>query len=134
MKNSGFFSNLIRLATRFVCALLLVAAFGVPVHAQTSTQTQSDIDETLADLSEVLGALAHLEPICGQRGQARQDMQALLASNELSPLRQAVLIDAFNRGFRGVANIHQRCTDASERLITRHYERGAVFVGALLGE
>lgn len=113
-----------------LAAFLAVGLPAAPLHAQTQAQT----DAALLDLSEILGALAHLEDICGQGSGSRTDMETLLASEELTPIRQSVLIDSFNRGFRGVAITHQRCTSASERLIERHHERGGDIISGLLGE
>ncbi|MBV6658135.1 MAG: TIGR02301 family protein [Devosiaceae bacterium] len=125
-------------------ALWLAAGFAAPALAQT----QAEIDSALTRLSEILGALSHLETICepaALRGgldgttvetgaaRSREDMEALLASEELSTVRQSVLVDAYNRGFRAVANTHQRCTSASERLIGLHHQRGSTIVEDLLG-
>jgi uncharacterized protein (TIGR02301 family) len=101
-----------------------------PAHAQTQAQR----DAVLGQLAEILGALAHLETICENDLRSRSDMEAVLASEELGTARQSVLIDAYNRGFRGVANTHQRCTSGSERLITLHHERGAEIVLELLND
>lgn len=122
-------------SSRTVASMVLAAllALGTPL-ASAHAQTQAQTDAALMDLSEILGALAHLEEICGQGGGSRTDMEALLASEELTPVRQSVLIDSFNRGFRNVAVTHQRCTSASERLIERHHQRGGDIISGLLGE
>jgi len=120
-------SSLTRSAHIFIMVLVLGAA-------PAAAQTQAETDEALARLSEILGALSHLEVVCEEPTRSRDDMEALLASEELTNIRQSVLIDAFNRGFRGVATTHQRCTSASERLIERHHERGASIVASLLDE
>lgn len=117
-------------ASMALAALLTVALPFVFAHAQTQAQT----DAALLDISEILGALAHLEGICDQGDGSRRDMEALLASEELTPVRQSVLIDSFNRGFRNVAVTHQRCTSASRRLIERHHQRGGEIISGLLGE
>lgn len=115
----------------FLQAILVALTFSTaPALAQTQAQT----DEALARLAEILGALSHLEVVCDEPTRSRNDMEALLASEELTIVRQSVLIDAFNRGFRGVATTHQRCTSSSERLIERHHERGASIVASLLDE
>ena len=112
----------------------LVTATATPVLAQSTLPSQARTDQALANLSEILGALSHLEALCDGPVTSREDMQALLASDELTPLRQSVLIDAFNRGFRAVASTHQRCTPTSRRLIERHHQRGAAIVASLLDE
>lgn len=117
-------------ASLVLAAFLALAAPAVSANAQTQAQT----DAALLNLTEILGALAHLEEICGQGSGSRTDMETLLASEDLTPVRQSVLIDSFNRGFRNVAVTHQRCTNASERLIDRHHQRGGAIVSGLLGE
>ncbi|MEQ8656638.1 MAG: TIGR02301 family protein [Hyphomicrobiales bacterium] len=118
-----------------LACLIQSAALALTVCiAPAAAQTQIQTDEALSRLAEILGALAHLEVVCNEPTRSREDMEALLASEELTNLRQSVLIDAFNRGFRGVATTHQRCTSASERLIERHHERGASIVSSLLDD
>ncbi|MEM6381062.1 MAG: TIGR02301 family protein [Pseudomonadota bacterium] len=129
----------------------VVSAVLVVTPTMAIAQTQAEIDRALSRLSEILGALSHLENICSpqlrsglsddqatasepdaRRAQSRRDMEQLLESEELSPLRRSVLIDAYNRGFRTVANTHRRCTSASDRLIGLHHNRGAQIVDQLL--
>lgn len=122
-------------AMSLVLAICLGTAGGAvgassPAHAQTAGET----DRALARLAEILGALSHLEALCEHDQRSRDDMQAVLGSEELSAIRQSVLIDAFNRGFRTVATTHHRCTPTSERLIARHHQRGAAIVASLLGD
>lgn len=117
-------------ALAMLTSLVAGGAAPTPTYAQNQAQT----DAALLNLSEILGALAHLESICGRGEGSRADMENLLASEELTPVRQSVLIDSFNRGFRNVAVTHQRCTSSSERLIERHHERGADIISGLLGE
>ena len=121
----------------FLVALLLAAlasGFGTmaAIERPALAQTQAESDAALADLAEILGALSHLEAICGEEERSRADMERVLASETLTNLRRAVLIDAFNRGFRGVASTHRTCTSTSERLIARHHARGAAIIDGLL--
>jgi uncharacterized protein (TIGR02301 family) len=119
--------------TRLTFAFLALSLW-VLAALPAAAQTQAETDDALSRLAEILGALSHLEVVCQEPARSRVDMEALLASEELSTVRQSVLIDAFNRGFRGVATTHQRCTSASERLIERHHQRGASIVASLLDE
>ncbi|MFK7793701.1 MAG: TIGR02301 family protein [Devosiaceae bacterium] len=114
--------------------LLIATCLFLGAASPALSQTQAQRDQALGQLSEILGALSHLEVICENSASSRSDMEAVLASEELTNTRQSVLIDAFNRGFRGVANTHQRCTSSSERLISLHHERGAEIVTSLLDE
>ncbi|MEM1289751.1 MAG: TIGR02301 family protein, partial [Pseudomonadota bacterium] len=123
-----------RLVTLFAACSLL-APFN-PVLAQT----QAEIDDALAQLSEILGALSHLEALCNEERQAtaeetisREDMERMLSSDDIDPVRQSVLIDSYNRGFRNVAITHRQCTSASTRLVDLHHASGARIVDNLLG-
>ncbi|MEM6712523.1 MAG: TIGR02301 family protein [Pseudomonadota bacterium] len=111
---------------RLALCVLIVSCLAVPASAQ------NQLDIALGELSEILGALSHLEEVCARTSFARDDMQSLLANDSLSEVRQSILIDAFNRGFRGAATTHHTCTSSSERLIDRHQQRGADIVASLL--
>lgn len=118
-----------------LCRWLAVLGVTLALGAGAAlAQSRPQTDEALARLAEILGALSHLEAVCEEPETSRQDMEALLASEELTPLRQSVLVDSFNRGFRGVATTHRTCTVASQRLIERHHQRGAAIVASLLDE
>lgn len=110
------------------CAALMLAC--APLQAVAQSQAQRDA--ALGQLAEILGALAHLETLCEDSARSRGDMESVLASEELTTTRRSVLIDAYNRGFRGVASTHQRCTSGSERLIALHHERGAQIIFELI--
>lgn len=117
---------------RLGAPLLLGALLCFAQPFQATAQTQAQTDVALSRLAEILGALSHLEILCEQDERSRTDMEAVLALEDLSTTRQSVLIDAYNRGYRGVVNTHRRCTSASERLIELHHERGAAIVSGLL--
>lgn len=70
-------------------------------------------EDQLMRLSEILGALHYLRNLCGTgEGQAwREEMQKLIAAEKPSEQSQAQMIAAFNRGFRGYAEIHRECND-----------------------
>lgn len=70
-------------------------------------------EEQLMRLSEILGALHYLRNLCGTgEGQTwREEMQKLIAAEKPSEQSQAQMIAAFNRGFRGYAEIHRECND-----------------------
>lgn len=114
------------------CLTLALGCSSTSIGVSALAQTPAETDAALGRLSEILGALSHLEVICERDERSRTDMEAVLASEALSRVRQSVLIDAFNRGFRAVASKHQRCTSSSERLIDLHHQRGASIVANLL--
>lgn len=67
----------------------------------------------LMRLSEILGALHYLRNLCGaEEGQLwRDEMQKLIAAEKPSEQSQAQMVAAFNRGFRGYAEIHRECNE-----------------------
>lgn len=67
----------------------------------------------LMRLSEILGALHYLRNLCdAKEGQLwRDEMEKLIAAEQPSQQSQAQMIAAFNRGFRGYAEIHRECNE-----------------------
>jgi uncharacterized protein (TIGR02301 family) len=130
---------------RFSFILIIMLFFhapflGMQAGAQNASLTRS-YDEDLIRLASLLGSLAHLEPLCyngkdlaapsqsaetvsEQSYNARNDMEALLAAENPSGQRKAVLIDNFNRSFRSFAAIHLQCTKQSKVLL-REYQNKA---------
>ena len=82
--------------------------------------------EQLLRLSEILGALHHLRPLCGAaEGQLwRQKMGALLTAQDPSPDDRRRLIERFNQSYRSLAEIHRSCTPAAAEIIDRYLAEG----------
>jgi uncharacterized protein (TIGR02301 family) len=84
--------------------------------------TAPDYEPQLLRLSEMLGALAYLEDICGHEhnGQLwRSKMAALLDAEAKTAVRKERLAGAFNRGFRGYALTYRLCTPNAQAVINR---------------
>ncbi len=75
----------------------------------------------LLRLSELLGALAYLQDLCGHReGDIwRAKMAALLEAEAKTPLRKERLAGAFNRGFQGYALTYRLCTANARAIVGR---------------
>ncbi len=75
----------------------------------------------LLRLSELLGALAYLQDLCGhhQGDVWRAKMAALLDAEAKTPLRKERLAGAFNRGFQGYALTYRLCTPNAQAIISR---------------
>jgi uncharacterized protein (TIGR02301 family) len=75
----------------------------------------------LLRLSELLGALAYLQDLCGHHQGAawRAKMTALLDAEAKTPVRKERLAGAFNRGFQGYALTYRLCTPNAEAIIGR---------------
>ena len=124
----------------------LLSALGLSAHAQTRPpakpapekppaaapappellETPAPYDRQLLRLSEIMGALAWLTEICGDRPgeQWRQQMATLLEAEAATTRRRERLAGAYNRGFRGYSAMHRRCTPSAQLIITRFLDEG----------
>lgn len=115
-------------------ALCQNRAAPVPVPAPPpEEETEAPYDARLARLSEILGALSYLRPLCGAKDEAwRADMQAILnadAANE--PARRARMTAAFNRGYRAFASVHTACSPAALAAEGRYRAEAATLVAEI---
>ena len=72
-------------------------------------------DPQLLRLSEVLGSLHYLRPLCGadEKNTWRDHMQALIEVEQPRPKRREELIARFNRGYRAFDQTYTSCTDSA---------------------
>lgn len=108
-----------------VLALGLLAAG--PLHAATEG-APPPYDTDLMRLSEILGALHYLRPLCGVPGEAqkwRGEMQGLIDTEQPSDTRRTRIIAAFNRGYSSYAEVYRACTPAARLAVDRQLEEGA---------
>ncbi len=89
----------------------------------------------LLRLSEVLGALAFLRPLCGGGDEAewRNRMDQLIQAEASTPQRRERLAGAWNRGYRGSSLTYRRCTPNAELLIARYLTEGSRLARELVG-
>lgn len=101
--------------------LMLVVPAG---RAQIAT---SALDDSLARLSEILGALHYLRGVCdaGEGNRWRNEMQALIETEGTTPERKARMTAGFNRGFRGFQQTYRTCTPAAGTATRRYLEEGS---------
>ena len=106
-----------------ILSLLLLALAGTPLRAQTAAPFDAD----LARLSEILGALHYLRPICGSKEgrKWRREMQGLIDAEAPSGERRNRMVASFNRGYRGFQQTYRTCTPAADFAIRRYLEEGA---------
>ncbi|OYX13597.1 MAG: TIGR02301 family protein [Rhizobiales bacterium 32-66-8] len=121
---------------RALSALLLAAglwpaALGLTVpgpaaHAADGSTPPYEAD--LLKLSELLGALHYLRPLCGISAEGatwRGEMQAFLDAEQPSEVRKAKIIAAFNQGYTSYAQVYRTCTPAAALAVQRQLEEGA---------
>jgi uncharacterized protein (TIGR02301 family) len=104
---------------------LLTALAAMPARAAESVTAPFDND--LVRLSEILGALHYLRPLCGSNdgGKWRNEMQALVDAEAQGGERKARLTAAFNRGYRDYQQNYRTCTPAAEVVIRRYLDEGS---------
>ena len=83
-------------------------------------------DPQLLRLAEILGALTHLRPLCGEPDADawRARMQALLDAEGTPPIRKERLAGAFNRGLEGYGLSYRTCTPNARIVIERFMTEG----------
>jgi uncharacterized protein (TIGR02301 family) len=112
---------------KVLLALALVIGLAAPGHSAQAQATTSSLDDSLQRLSEILGALHYLRPICGfkEADRWRTEMQALIDAEAQAADRRARMVAGFNRGYSGFQQTYRACTPAAEVAIRRYLEEGA---------
>lgn len=113
-----------RRAALMLCLAGILAASG-PAAAQ---ETLPPYHEQMARLAEVLGGLHYLRDLCGH-GEGmkwRNRMVELLEAEKPGPLREADMIERFNRSYETFAATHNTCTDTTRRIMRDYLEEGAM--------
>lgn len=109
-----------------VLAVIACCALPAPLRAQGGGVVP--FEESLARLSEIMGALHYLRALCGanEGPKWRAQMQALVDAEAApgSPRRQK-MIAGFNRGYRGFQQTYRTCTPAADLAIRRYLQEGA---------
>ncbi|MDP2356707.1 MAG: TIGR02301 family protein [Beijerinckiaceae bacterium] len=135
----------LKLTARVACMALCLAAWPANgAFAQTRTappqganaapplptpeplESPPPYERQLLRLAEILGALAWLTELCGDRpgDQWRQQMATLMEAEAATTRRRERLAGSYNRGFRGYSAMHRRCTPSAQLVITRFLDEG----------
>ncbi|KZL18835.1 hypothetical protein PsAD2_02351 [Pseudovibrio axinellae] len=128
-------------------ALLLLSINCIPsALAQSSPQSPGKPDQPelkeppyeqqLIRLSEILGALHYLRPLCGhdEDDEWRQRMYSLLGAEVQNELRRRRLVERFNQSYRGFASVYQTCTPAAVESSRRFAEEGVIITQEVTGK
>ena len=136
----------LKLMARFSCVALCLAAWPAnsafaqtraapsqgakvappPLPAPESLESPPPYERQLLRLAEILGALAWLTELCGDRpgDQWRRQMATLMEAEAATTRRRERLAGSYNRGFRGYSALHRRCTPSAQLVITRFLDEG----------
>lgn len=114
-----------------IAAALLVAAglvvLGFAALPARAAPGDPPYEPQLQRLSEILGALHYLRPLCGAAEGSvwRDQMEALIAAEQPTPERRGRMVSRFNQGYRSFASVYRSCTPAASFAIERYTEEGA---------
>lgn len=97
-----------------------------PLPAPQPLEAPPPYERQLLRLAEIIGALAWLTEVCGDRpgDQWRQQMATLMDAEAASTRRRERLAGSYNRGFRGYSAMHRRCQPSAQLVITRFLDEG----------
>ena len=89
----------------------------------------------LLRIAEIMGALAYLRDLCGQKDGAdfRAKMAALLDAEGVEGQRRDLLAGAFNKGFRDYAASYRLCGPAANAVIERYLAETAHLAAEVAG-
>lgn len=112
------------------CLLVLCPMLAVrPIAAAPAAEGAAPpYDDDLLRLAEILGGLHYLRPLCGASGEAqrwRDEMAALIDTEQPAEARRAKMIAAFNRGYSSFAQVYRLCTPAARAAVERQLEEGS---------
>ena len=108
-------------------AVLLYVLAATQAHAQATPGGRPAYETDLTRLAEILGALHYLRDLCGAReGQTwRNEMQALIEAEAVTPDRRNRMAANFNRGYRSFQQAYRTCTPAANVAVRRYLDEGA---------
>jgi uncharacterized protein (TIGR02301 family) len=125
-------------ALALLASAALLALAPAPASAQSGGRPQAPAatpapepppppyEPQLLRLSEIMGALAWLRELCGDRDgdQWRAGMRALMEAEARTEPRRERLAGAYNRGFRSYETLHRSCTPNAQTIIERFLDEG----------
>ena len=126
-------------------ALALLAQRPVFAQAQAPAKPQQaapapeapppPYEPQLLRLSEILGALAWLREVCGDKDgdQWRASMRSLMEAEAQTEPRRERLAGAYNRGFRSYETLYRSCTPNARTIIERFLDEGGRLAGDITG-
>lgn len=119
---------------RLLILVLAIAAGSVLLSgsglAQARRGEAPPYEQDLMRLSEILGALHFLRPLCGAEDSPswRTQMEDLLESETEDENRRRRFIERFNQGYRGFSAIYRDCTPSARLAMGQYIEEGGAIV------
>lgn len=102
-----------------------VLALGLAIAPSTTLAADPPYQAQMERLSEILGSLYMLAPLCGDMSTDwRAQMAELIEFDEPDEDRRSRLAGAFNAGYEAYARFYRSCTPSAETAITRLLTEG----------
>ena len=114
----------------FAAALALLApALTAPTQAQTQVPPYH---ASMARLAELLGGLHYIRPLCGfeEASKWRNAMLSIITAEKPDALREADLVEHFNRSYETLKATHASCTSSTRQIMTDYLAEGANLAAA----
>jgi uncharacterized protein (TIGR02301 family) len=117
-------------AWKIAGALALTITLAMPAWAEDAPPTAPAAPAYQADLlrlSEILGAIQFLRDLCATKEGPlwRDQMQALIDSEQPDDEAKARMIDRFNRGYESYRSVYRVCTDSARLAVDTYLQEGA---------
>lgn len=104
---------------------IVLAGMFASCAATAAHAAEVPYEKELLRLAEILGSVHYLRNLCGEDEEKwRDEMRALLKSEDPSPERRAALMARFNHGYRSYQSSYRTCTDSALEAIRRYMKEG----------
>lgn len=100
---------------------LVFAVFaGAPLATSPSLAIDPPYQQEMQRLTEIMGSLYFLQPLCGfTEDDWREQASELISLDDPDEDRRARLIGAFNEGYAAYARLYRSCTPSAEEAMNR---------------
>jgi len=106
--------------------LHLILGLALLLPALPARAVEAPYESRLVRLAEILGSLHYLRNLCGEHGSKwRDEMDAIIKSDNPDPETKTKLIASFNRGYRSYSDVYRTCTASAAAAIGRYMKEGA---------
>jgi uncharacterized protein (TIGR02301 family) len=97
-----------------------------PAATPAEGENSPPFEPQLLRLSEILGALSYLEPLCGETTHTewRAQTMALIQAEAKTDFIKETITGAYNHGYQGYALSYRTCTANAEKAISRFVVEG----------
>ncbi len=100
--------------------LAFAALAGLPFAVTPSQAIDPPYQQEMQRLTEIMGSLYFLQPLCGfSDDDWRNQASELISSDDPDDDRRARLIGAFNEGYAAYARLYRTCTPSADEAMQK---------------